>query len=253
MSSELTFLTPQQNDFEEAYLSVRRKEGRVYSDEMVRQLPVVPKGHPQEKEWGLRRHNVQQLLSHLQEQAPKHILDLGCGNGWLTHQLVAGQGNCSVLGLDVNIVELEQAQRLFTSPSCQFAYGDIFKADLSIASFDSIILASCAQYFPDFPALLNRLLVLLKPEGEIHVFDTPFYSAAEIAAAKERTSAYYREQGQTAMQEHYFHRAWTELQTYRYKTQYNPNTLANRLKRKFGSTISPFPWLIIRHPISSEE
>ncbi len=113
MSSEIVYLTPPQNDFEEAYLAARHKEGRIYLDEIVRQLPVVPKGHPQEKEWGLRRHNVQQLLLHLQEKAPNRILDLGCGNGWLTHQLIAGQKSGSVLGLDINITELEQAQRLF--------------------------------------------------------------------------------------------------------------------------------------------
>ncbi|MEL6655666.1 MAG: methyltransferase domain-containing protein [Bacteroidota bacterium] len=250
MSSELAYLTPPHNDFEEAYLSARHKEGRVYADEIVRQLPIVPKGHPQEKEWGLRTRNVQRLIQHLKAVNHKRILDLGCGNGWLTHQLVAEQDNKSVLGLDVNEVELEQAQRLFASSNCRFAYGDIFKAELAIASYDSIILASCAQYFSDFPALLSRLLALLSPGGEIHVFDTPFYSASELVAAQERTSAYYQQQGESAMQQHYFHRTWAELQVYQYEIKYDPSSLPNRLKRKLGSAVSPFPWLLIRNTTS---
>ncbi|MEO0875055.1 MAG: hypothetical protein AAFY48_10655, partial [Bacteroidota bacterium] len=88
------------------------------------------------------------------------------------------------------------------------------------------------------------------PGGEIHVFDTPFYSASELVAAQERTSAYYQQQGESAMQQHYFHRTWAELQVYQYEIKYDPSSLPNRLKRKLGSAVSPFPWLLIRNTTS---
>ncbi len=39
------------NDDIDVYLHVRAKEGRLYSDEVVKRLPAVPEDHPLRSEW----------------------------------------------------------------------------------------------------------------------------------------------------------------------------------------------------------
>lgn len=245
MSKKLVYLTPPEDSFEAAYLEVREKEERLYPDDIVKRLPILPQDHPQAEEWALRQRNIELLKAHVAQRQAQDVLDLGCGNGWLTHQLVEENSSRKVLGLDINAAELEQANRLFSSDQCTFAYGDIFQAELTPQSFDIITLVSCAQYFPSLPILLNRLQQLLQAEGEIHILDTPFYDSAELAAARKRTDDYYAQQGVSLMSNHYHHRSWAELKGYRYEIKYNPRTLGSRIQRKLGLKRSPFPWLII--------
>ena len=246
MSSSLVYLTPPADEFETAYLDARSKENRLYPDEVVRQLPVLSSHHPQADEWRLRQKNIAALIAHLTNTGAQNILDLGCGNGWLTHQLISGKTDTQVLGMDVNAAELEQAQRLFARENCRFAYGDIFTAKIEQAPFDRIILASCAQYFPDLSALLDRLLELLTSNGEIHILDSPLYTQQTVEEARIRTQQYYKQQGVHSMQNHYHHHKWEDLKSYNSEILYDPTQLANKLKRKLGVRLSPFPWIIIR-------
>jgi SAM-dependent methyltransferase len=245
--NDLVYLTPSVNDFEVAYLEARIKEGRLYPDEIVRLLPYLPSRHPQAEEWKLRQHNVKLLLNLLNKHPKSAILDLGCGNGWLTHQLVTNP-EVQVLGLDINTPELEQANRLFTTEQCSFAYGDIFIAPLPEQSFDLILLVSCIQYFTDLRSLLQRLSQLLRPGGEIQIMDSPIYHSSEKVLAQARTQAYYEEQGSTRMENHYHHHAWEDLGDFPHEIHYNPSSLTNKIMRKMGVARSPFPWIIIRKP-----
>lgn len=240
----LVHLTPPTKDFEAAYLEAREKEGRLYPDEIVKQLPYLSPEHPQANEWKLRQHNVKLLLELLKKQPRSAILDLGCGNGWLTHQLVTHQ-EVQVLGMDINTPELEQANRLFASSQCSFAYGDIFKATLPEQSFDLILLVSCIQYFPDLSQLMYRLSGLLKPGGTLHIMDSPIYAAKQVAQAKARTQAYYQAQGSSGMKTHYHHHSWEDLSDFSYQLLYHPSSLKNKMMRKLGLARSPFPWVII--------
>ncbi|MEO0778241.1 MAG: hypothetical protein AAF146_16860, partial [Bacteroidota bacterium] len=47
----LYFLTPATDRFEALYLQVREREGRLYPDGLVRQLPQLPTQHPHHREW----------------------------------------------------------------------------------------------------------------------------------------------------------------------------------------------------------
>lgn len=229
-----------------AYLDTRKKEDRIYDDEVVRSLPYLNTDHPQAAEWRLRQKNVTSLLRHTNQLAAQNILDLGCGNGWLTRQFVQDT-RCQVLGLDINEKELLQAQRLFAGKQCHFAYGDVFNAALPNNYFDLIAVVSCIQYFPDFGQLINCLLNLLAPGGEIHVLDSPIYVEAARQAAQERTRQYYQQQKVPAMQQHYHHHSWEALADFNHQVLYNPKQFSNRIKRTLGQNLSPFPWILIKN------
>ena len=66
-----------------------------------------------------------------------------------------------------------------------------FKVEILIASIDIIIINAAVQYFPDFKRLLEKLLTLIKENGEIHIIDSPFYSEMKWTMPKRRTIDYY--------------------------------------------------------------
>jgi len=235
-------------DFENLYLKVREKEGRIYPDSIVAQLPDVERNHPLCREWQVRGRSLDKLEAYLtQKSNPATILELGCGNGWIANRL-AQIPNCSVYAVDLNLLELEQGARVFSNTtSLRFIYGDIFDNIFPEDRFDSILMASSVQYFPDIQKLIERLLGLLKAGEEIHIIDTLFYTEVSAGAARQRTIDYYQKLGYPGMADHYHHHHWADLAGFRYKINYDPGSNFNRFRRGIlKRTISPFPWIIIQ-------
>lgn len=233
------------NDFETLYLSLRNQENRVYTDEIVKKLPEVPLEHPLRNEWQLRKLSTQDLLRYLtgKRNNPK-ILELGCGNGWLTHKL-ATLPDSEVVGMDINEHELLQGARVFRQrENICFAYADIITVSLQYSQFDYIVLSASLQYFSDLPQLLLKLFNLLTKNGEIHVLDTPVYQRRDVQAARKRSEKYFTDAGFPLMSRNYHHHSWEKLKQFPLKIMYDPDLPFNSIKRKL-SLASPFPWIII--------
>lgn len=234
--------------FESCYLSVRHKEGRLYSDEVLKKLPNLPVAHPQAKEWAMRKSSAQKLYRYLNfKKGDKIILDLGCGNGWLVNYL-AEIPHLQLVGLDINQTELMQGARLFKRPNVKFAYGYIEADDFNLQGFDQIILSSVIQYFPELPRLIRKLLGLLNSRGEIHILDSPWYTPRTVQKAQKRSADYFQRMGTPEMQPYYYHHVWNDLSSFNYRVMHSPASLPHYLQRKFFGLGSPFPWIIIDHP-----
>jgi len=52
-------------DFETIYTQLRQKERRIYTDEEVAQLPSISPTHIHFKEWLVRKHSSQKLVTYL--------------------------------------------------------------------------------------------------------------------------------------------------------------------------------------------
>ncbi len=239
-------LSPLQASFESAYLELREAEGRLHPDEEVRRLPNPSHSNPQRQEWRLRQQSFRRLKQHLQSHPPPGpVLDLGCGNGWLSHYLNRWTRQ-PVLGVDINQAELEQAARLFAAPECQFAYADIFRSDLPEGKFSLVILNSVIQYFKSLETLLHRLQTLLQSGGAIHILDSPLYDSEELAAAKTRSLRHFQQMGQEEMGQYYHHHSWSELDVFPYEILYHhqPGWTA-KIMARMGWRQNPFAWLRI--------
>lgn len=205
----------------------------MYSDDILRQLPQVANDHPLVREWQVRALSARRLLSYLDSlNRPLTILDLGCGNGWLTHHL-AGAVNRRVVGSDRNRVELQQAARVFGSDDrVLWAESNILSAPFAPGSFDVVLVVAAIQYFPDLRRLILALLELLRSDGEVHLLDSPLYAPDEVAAARERSRKYYENLGFSEMAKYYHHHAVTLLDSFAPVYLYKPQP---------GD--SPFPWI----------
>src|SRR5215469_6131351 len=92
--------------FEKQYIQVRSLEGRLYPDDELISLPEIGAAHPHFREWQWRKRSARRLIRYLtSKEKALEILEVGCGNGWLTHLLAEIPG-ALVTGTDINFTEL---------------------------------------------------------------------------------------------------------------------------------------------------
>ncbi len=231
---------------EKEYVSVREREGRLYPDSIVKYLPLVESSHPLTQEWAIRKRSFDKLLRYIRRKNYQTILEVGCGNGWLSNG-IASKADCKVVGLDLNQEELKQAARVFgNNKKLKFAYGNIFEDIFPAEIFDIIIFASSIQYFNNLHNLIQAAFRFLKPNGELHIIDSKFYNTNEVEAAKKRTENYYSNLGFPNMAKSYFHHTWSDLKEFKYRIM-NSWLYSFHKKAKFLNKFSgvPFPWIII--------
>jgi ubiquinone/menaquinone biosynthesis C-methylase UbiE len=235
--------TPGNILFEKKYIVTRSIENRLYTDEELMRLPEISAGHSHYKEWQSRKKSGFRLVHYLADKnRDLDILEIGCGNGWLSHQLAEIPGT-EVTGLDINFTELQQAARVFSDdPNLHFVHGDFRSGVLGDQRFDCIVFADSIQYFPSLKKIIHYSLGQLKSDGEIHIVDSHFYRPAEIEVEKRRTFAYYSSLGYPEMADFYFHHSRNDLRSFHHSLLYNPGAMRNRLLGKKDT----FPWIRIQ-------
>jgi SAM-dependent methyltransferase len=242
IAPELPSHTASADWFATQYLQLRKNEGRVYTDKEVSQLPDVDPFHIYYEEWQVRKQSCNRLVKYLgQKQKALTILEIGCGNGWLTSKLATVE-NAIVTGADINTYELDQANRVFGNKNnISFVYGgpdnEIFDGQV----FDVIVFAASAQYFPSLKQILNKALQHITLQGEIHIVDTHLYKHESVEAAAKRTTQYFTSIGFPEMGDYYFHHCIDDIKIFNHRILHDPNGWMNT----FSIHKNPFYHLII--------
>jgi trans-aconitate 2-methyltransferase len=125
------------------------------------------------------------LLAHVTLNAPKHVVDLGCGPGNSTALLRARYPSADILGIDSSESMLADARA--TGLDARFAQGN-FDAWTPETPPDLIYANAAFQWSDDPVALVRRLFAFLAPGGALAFqvpqnFDQP--SHIEVRAAVE--------------------------------------------------------------------
>ena len=235
--------------FEKLYMRIRKKEQRLYTDEEVRNLPQIAVTHPHFKEWLLRKRSCDWLIEYLdQKNKALHILEIGCGNGWLSAQLAKNTSG-HVVGMDINKEELTQAVRVFGDIyNLKFISGDIRTAQLEHNSFNIIIFAASVQYFSSLKEIMQAAFQCLRAGGEVHILDTIFYKKNKVEAARQRTKDYYTTLGFPEASDYYYHHCIEDLKNFSAKILYDPISWMH----KFSKNKYPFFWVCIKKPGNPE-
>ena len=228
------------NDFEDQYLAVRQRERRIYSDEQLRNLPDIDLTHIHAEEWKIRKRSAIRLVDYLQKKHRSlRVLEVGCGNGWLSAKM-AGIPGSYVTGLDINQIEITQANRVFDADNLEFIY-DLFNEDtFEDEQFDVIVFAASLQYFESAQKTLELALSLLREGGEVHIIDTHFYRPEELPKANERSRGYYNSLGFPQMADNYFHHSISDLAGLKHHILLNPDSMLSQLAKR-----GPFHWITV--------
>lgn len=108
------------------------------------------------------------LANAIRLEAPKRILDVGCGPGNSTGVLAERFPGAHILGIDNSRNMIDAARR--DHPSLEFRLFDA-SGDLSALGngYDVVFSNACIQWIPDHPRLLRRMMSLLAPGGVMAV------------------------------------------------------------------------------------
>jgi ubiquinone/menaquinone biosynthesis C-methylase UbiE len=122
-----------------------------------------------EDRYGFFRSLNEALVSGMDLPAEADILDVGCGTGASSLQLMEALPKCRVWGLDNSPAMLETARsRINESDRLSFVEGDAARlADYFSFRFDAVIYSASIFLIPDFKASLRQAGNLLKKGGRI--------------------------------------------------------------------------------------
>lgn len=148
----------------------------VPSDIGVRAVTPAPTGP---KRAYLRLFGVPDVRVHLtathlmrampQASARRTVLDVGCGNGWITSMMASHDPLGEYVGWDRDASSVAYASRHTAAhgvPNVRFETVDL-ERDRLTGEYDCITCLAVLQFIHDIPALLARLTALLKPGGHI--------------------------------------------------------------------------------------
>jgi SAM-dependent methyltransferase len=106
------------------------------------------------------------MLGQLSLQRP-HIIDLGCGTGWLTEQLAA---HGVVSGIDLSDECIEQARQ--RTPHVEYIAGDLFNTPLPQGQYDVVVSQDVVAHVTDQPGYIALAARLLRPSGHLIITTT---------------------------------------------------------------------------------
>jgi cyclopropane fatty-acyl-phospholipid synthase-like methyltransferase len=114
---------------------------------------------------------IDTLIHALGVKRTDRLLDLGCGNGFITEYLQEVTG-ALVTGIDLSSVAIERAcQRTAKrSDKITFQAADMRQLKYPAGSFEEIVLIDSHYFVNDVEGLLRKLMVLLSQDGKIGLF-----------------------------------------------------------------------------------
>lgn len=186
----MTAVLPEAFDrFRREYAAHRAAEGRAYSGAELLSLPYLRVG-PLARQWAVRARTFDAFLARIvrpmvtQRGRMLHILDLGAGNGWLSHWLAREGHFCAAIDVRNDSIDGLGAAKQFPR---EFAFECILASfdDLPIAdsSADLAVFNASLHYATDLSRTLTEAARVLRSGGLVAILDSPFYGSEEEGAA----------------------------------------------------------------------
>lgn len=127
----------------------------------------------------------EELAAQIKLESPKTIIDLGCGPGNSTENLLKRFPNADILGVDSSEDMLEAAREKYKDTSLRFEKMNI-SADMDTGrKFDVVFSNACLQWIPDHKKLIPALFSMLNDGGVLAVQVPVSYDLAVYAVVRE--------------------------------------------------------------------
>jgi SAM-dependent methyltransferase len=158
------------------YRVVREQDGyRGRTPEYYRALPCVEPTDPHAAEWRIRQESFRQLQSRvLDGGGPLCILDVGAGNGWLSHRLTSLGHQAVAVDWHDDEQDGLGACRHYAAPIPR-VQADFDALPFAPCQFDVVVFNGSLHYAPDIAATLGAARRILAPGGALVVMDSPMF------------------------------------------------------------------------------
>lgn len=117
------------------------------------------------------KHRLNQTIVHNIPRNAEWILDVGCGNGWLSQAVVSD--HTKVVSMDIST---ENPVRAIAENSHKNHFGliaDAYHVPLRSDSMDCIVASEIIEHVPDPALFVRKLFRVLKPGGKL-IITTPY-------------------------------------------------------------------------------
>ncbi len=178
-------------DFAAEYAAQRAWEGRGHAGADLLSLPYLRSG-PLARQWTIRARSFEAFRRHVicahaeRLGRPLSVLDLGAGNGWLSHRLALEGHRAVALDLRADAVdglgaaEVLEAQSEGRMTRLLASFDDI---PLEASSLDVAVFNASLHYALDLEQVLGEAARVVRPGGVLAILDSPFYAREAQGAA----------------------------------------------------------------------
>lgn len=199
------------------YETIRSLEGRDdFAPDQVHCLPFAGYAPERADEWRIRAKSYQALISALELDSPpeRRILDLGCGNGWLSARL-SGLGH-SVCAVDIHVAEGDGLGSIGNLGShITPIRAEFDRLPLRPNSIDIVIFNGSIHYTENLEISLRQAFGVLAGDGTVIIMDSPLYSSdsAGDAMVKDLRDTFRRSYGiSMSTRSHIHYLTWQRIE-----------------------------------------
>ncbi len=98
----------------------------------------------------------------------ENILDLGCGGGYVSYNIVSEHG-CQILAVDISDNALKIAKEQNQHPKIQYVLDDAKIIDLPDNYFDAVFMVGVLEHIDNASIMLDKVFQSLKNKGKLFI------------------------------------------------------------------------------------
>jgi ubiquinone/menaquinone biosynthesis C-methylase UbiE len=123
--------------------------------------------------WLLRRRYLPQLFRLVESSAAHHALELGCGQGLTTEEILEHFPKLHLMAVDYDPEQVARARQRLARFGERVAVrqGDATALDFPIAHFDAVFACNLFHHIREYRRALAQVARVLKPGGKLYVMD----------------------------------------------------------------------------------
>jgi len=130
-------------------------------------------------EWNEK--NLERILKFCSDKIKGRVLDVGCGDGFFTAQILQRFNLKNVYGLDISSKAVDLAR--LKHPEIKFQQGALNHIPEETNSIDSITMIEVIEHLVDIEGTLKELFRVMKPGGILLITTTDFNWLKQVIIA----------------------------------------------------------------------